>query len=299
MPDEIKISNESDRKLHQLKTEDSTGSSQLNDMSRKIIKTSIPMRRRTKGKKYPWKTSEDEQLLELFKKYGSSWSKIGNIIGNRSGKQVRDRYRNYLRAGLNCDDFTQEEDDNVLSLCEKFGRRWSVITRYMPGRSEGQVKNRYYVYLKKTLEGDDPSEIEFINLKKEEYIENKPAIQKVGRPKTRKEAASTQDAFCIDANTSNFLSNVSINIEIFDDVADFSDSSSIDEYLQDQGTEKQRPTGVKEEHGKRKEAISIEVINNYQELLSRKKALDFFYAEAMKDIVEFESRFDVSKLKID
>lgn len=105
-----------------------------------------------KGKKNPWQPAEDEKVLELIGQFGQSWAQIANALGNRTGKQVRDRYLNYLRSDINEEEFTPEEDQKLLSLFYEIGRRWAKIASYLPGRTECQVKNRYYTFLQKQLD---------------------------------------------------------------------------------------------------------------------------------------------------
>ena len=75
---------------------------------------------------------------------------IADIMSNRNRKQVRDRYNNYLKPGINNSDFTPEEDERLIELYGQIGNKWCKIAEQMPGRSETHVKNRYHVYLKKT-----------------------------------------------------------------------------------------------------------------------------------------------------
>jgi len=49
-------------------------------------------------------------------------------------------------------DWKPKEDDLVLSLLKQVGNRWSLIATHLPGRTEGQVKNRYYSHLKKRIQ---------------------------------------------------------------------------------------------------------------------------------------------------
>lgn len=48
----------------------------------------------TKG---PWTRDEDERLIGLLDKYGPSrWTFIAKQLGNRLGKQCRERYDTYI-----------------------------------------------------------------------------------------------------------------------------------------------------------------------------------------------------------
>jgi len=73
-------------------------------------------------------------------------------MDGRTGKQVRDRYLNKLRPNIKCGDWSAEEDERLISLLKEVGNRWSLIATHLPGRTEGQVKNRFYSCIKKRLQ---------------------------------------------------------------------------------------------------------------------------------------------------
>jgi len=98
-----------------------------------------------------WTPDEDRKLQELIEAHGPRWSFIGEKIGLKSCKQVRDRYLNFLRPNINSGPFTAEEDNSLMYLFEKLGKKWKMIADNMTGRTEIQVKNRYYRHLKKTM----------------------------------------------------------------------------------------------------------------------------------------------------
>jgi hypothetical protein len=91
--------------------------------------------------------------MEFMKKYGQSWAMISSVMEGRTGKQVRDRYLNKLRPNIKCGDWSTEEDELLIRLLNQVGNRWSLIATHLPGRTEGQVKNRYYSCIKKRIAG--------------------------------------------------------------------------------------------------------------------------------------------------
>jgi hypothetical protein len=106
---------------------------------------------RTKVRRKAWQDQEDELLLELVEKYGKKWSKIASIMKGRTGKQIRDRYLNNLNPEIVDKDWTPEEDNLILFLYYNWGKKWSKVAAALPGRSEGQVKNRFYWGLKRKV----------------------------------------------------------------------------------------------------------------------------------------------------
>ena len=93
---------------------------------------------------------EDKLLKDLVEKYGEkSWEKISRHIPNRTGRQCRDRYCNYLQPGLSSSNWTQEEDQLIIDLYDTIGNHWVEIAKYLKGRSGNNVKNRWHKYLSK------------------------------------------------------------------------------------------------------------------------------------------------------
>eukprot|EP01017_Pseudomicrothorax_dubius_P010235 TRINITY_DN13627_c0_g3_i2.p1 TRINITY_DN13627_c0_g3~~TRINITY_DN13627_c0_g3_i2.p1 ORF type:complete len:104 (+),score=12.71 TRINITY_DN13627_c0_g3_i2:66-377(+) len=83
----------------------------------------------------------------LYSKLGSNWALIAHHLNGRSGKQVRDRYLNYLKAGIS-NYFSSEDDTIIKELYTKFGSKWKEMTKYIKGRSENMIKNRFYTIIK-------------------------------------------------------------------------------------------------------------------------------------------------------
>lgn len=73
----------------------------------------------------------------------------------RTAKQIRDRYIHILRPNIKKGDWTPQEDQHILALYYQFGHKWSKIATLVEGRTEGQVKNRFYSHIKKKLLRDE------------------------------------------------------------------------------------------------------------------------------------------------
>jgi len=125
---------------------------------------------RHRNRRNPWRPSEDMKLLELVKVYGECWAMISSKMSDRTGKQIRDRYLNILRPNLKKGEWSQNEDFLLVSLYYSFGHKWSLIAKHMPGRSEAQVKNRFYSHVKKRLNSEFPKEIKIPRFIPEEEI---------------------------------------------------------------------------------------------------------------------------------
>jgi hypothetical protein len=99
-------------------------------------------------KKGHWTVDEDKKIEELVNKYGTKWSHISRMIKNRTGKQIRDRYMNYILSTINRKRFTKDEDIKLKGLYIKYGTKWTEISKQFEGRSPEMIKNRFYSFLK-------------------------------------------------------------------------------------------------------------------------------------------------------
>jgi len=69
----------------------------------------------------------------------------------RNGKQIRDRFLNYLDTNINKTKFNEEDDKKIIESYKLNGSKWSVIAKGFPGRTGDMIKNRFYSCLKKRV----------------------------------------------------------------------------------------------------------------------------------------------------
>ncbi|OHS96096.1 hypothetical protein TRFO_37767 [Tritrichomonas foetus] len=87
---------------------------------------------------------EDETLKQLVSQYGDKdWKLIARKMPNRSTRQCRERYKNYLAPEIKNGPWTREEDELLRSKYQEFGPRWSTIATFFESRSDVNIKNRW------------------------------------------------------------------------------------------------------------------------------------------------------------
>lgn len=95
-------------------------------------------------RKKKWTEQEDELLRSVVAKKGShDWKMIASFVPGRSGKQCRERWLFSLDPTINKEPWTDDEDDKLIDLQQKYGNKWSKFVDHFAGRSASSIKNRY------------------------------------------------------------------------------------------------------------------------------------------------------------
>ncbi len=95
---------------------------------------------------------EDETIMKLIKKYGKNWKLLSEMLGSKNGKQIRERFINKLDPQIKREDWSDDEDRKILELYSKIGSKWSQISKFLPGRPENKIKNRFYSFIQKNFD---------------------------------------------------------------------------------------------------------------------------------------------------
>ena len=91
-----------------------------------------------------WTEEEDECLKQAVAKCSKAgpvrWpdvAQLPGLSGRRTGKQCRERFINHLCSSLKKkDEWSPHEDFSIVSLLFRMGTKWSVITPFIPGRTD-------------------------------------------------------------------------------------------------------------------------------------------------------------------
>ncbi|XP_074588172.1 myb-related protein 308-like [Curcuma longa] len=102
-----------------------------------------------------WTREEDDRLIAHIQAHGEGcWRSLPKAAGLlRCGKSCRLRWMNYLRPDLKRGNFTEEEDELIVSLHALLGNKWSVIAARLPGRTDNDIKNYWNSHIKRKLVG--------------------------------------------------------------------------------------------------------------------------------------------------
>uniref|UniRef100_A0A3Q1CH07 V-myb avian myeloblastosis viral oncogene homolog-like 1 n=1 Tax=Amphiprion ocellaris TaxID=80972 RepID=A0A3Q1CH07_AMPOC len=97
-----------------------------------------------------WTKDEDEKLHSLVKDFGTnSWTSLSaHFKGQRSGVECQRRWQQIKNPELVKGPWTQEEDQRVRELVQKFGmKRWSLIAKNLHTRNGKQCRERWHNHL--------------------------------------------------------------------------------------------------------------------------------------------------------
>jgi hypothetical protein len=87
---------------------------------------------------------EDIQLRDLVSQFGNqNWLFIAARMPERTARQCKERWKNYLAPSLNRTPWTQEEDQLLLEKQRELGNKWARISKFFEGRTDAQIRHRW------------------------------------------------------------------------------------------------------------------------------------------------------------
>ena len=92
---------------------------------------------------------EDAILTDImFHEPFQTWIHVAEKLPGRTARQCRDRWVNYLSPSNKNGPWSPEEDQLLAEKYIEHGPQWTTIAKFFDGRSENNVKNRWYTYVK-------------------------------------------------------------------------------------------------------------------------------------------------------
>jgi hypothetical protein len=89
---------------------------------------------------------EDDQLRVAVEQFGDlNWKIIARHLPNRTPRQCKERWTNYLQPQINTSQWTRSEDARLLEKYNEFGSKWMRIAKFFINRTDAMVKNRFLV----------------------------------------------------------------------------------------------------------------------------------------------------------
>lgn len=95
---------------------------------------------------------EDDKIRRMVELHGPhNWRLISELIGTRSPRQCRERWKHYLLPYIEKNPWTEQEDLVLRRLHDIFGHKWAKIALGLPGRTDVNVKNRWALLTRKGM----------------------------------------------------------------------------------------------------------------------------------------------------
>ncbi|OHT15979.1 Myb-like DNA-binding domain containing protein [Tritrichomonas foetus] len=153
----------------------------------KCVKSEANTKKINHKKRHTFSVEEDDKLRHLVAKYGEcNWAFISSKMKKRDSRQCRDRWMNYLSPIVINGEWTDFEDNLLFEKVRTYGRKWKIISKEFPGRTEINVKNRWNFLNKKKIlseknnhhsnlqsnEGDSPKDSNLTAPKFDQLIES-------------------------------------------------------------------------------------------------------------------------------
>lgn len=110
-----------------------------------------------------WTEEEDALLSHHVREMAKgNWVGVAEHVAGRTPKQCRERWMLVLDPTINKDEWTPEEDEQLLVLHQAHGNAWALIAKQLQGRTENSTKSRFKSLERKRERSWTPHEDETI-----------------------------------------------------------------------------------------------------------------------------------------
>jgi hypothetical protein len=107
----------------------------------KINQTEKQQSKRNRSRFHP---EEDQILMQLVLKYGvEKWETVSRNIPGKNARQCRDRWYGYVSPRVSKEDWTSEDDQQLIQKINELGKKWAKILVFFPNRTDVSLKNRF------------------------------------------------------------------------------------------------------------------------------------------------------------
>jgi hypothetical protein len=94
--------------------------------------------------KQPFTDAEDRVLADFVRANGPrNWTFVVSSLENRTPKQCRERWHNHLDPSIAKGPWSAAEDQILADKQAALGNKWADIARFLPGRTDALVRNRW------------------------------------------------------------------------------------------------------------------------------------------------------------
>ncbi|PKA63884.1 Tubby-like F-box protein 5 [Apostasia shenzhenica] len=110
------------------------------------------------NRKRPWSVLEDQILTEYVTKHNAdNWVAVARNSGlQRDSRSCRFRWVTHLDPQLKKEPISHEEEMRIIQFHAMFGNKWSIISRYLPGRTDNEIKNYWNTRIKRCKKTGQP-----------------------------------------------------------------------------------------------------------------------------------------------
>uniref|UniRef100_A0ACD5Z0C9 Uncharacterized protein n=1 Tax=Avena sativa TaxID=4498 RepID=A0ACD5Z0C9_AVESA len=106
-----------------------------------------------------WSAQEDDVLRAQIAHHGTeNWTVIATQFKDKTARQCRRRWYNYLNTECKKGGWSREEDKLLCEAQKLLGNKWTEIAKVVSGRTDNAVKNRFSTLCKRRAGNDDPFE---------------------------------------------------------------------------------------------------------------------------------------------
>ena len=125
---------------------------------------------------------EEDRIILNHAKFGEDidWINISKLLKNKTPRQCKDRWNNYINPNLSIEEWKPEDDDLLLEKYIEYGPRWKAFSLLFKNRSINNIRNRCMKLLKNQEYGIEEQNYFYVVKKAKKSNKTKHVIEDVG-----------------------------------------------------------------------------------------------------------------------